>query len=175
MSLVTEELKDRAEVCYGGQVCKEKLTLLLAEIGLPEGIFPTTLVEEEANNIIEECGFVKDIGFVWLKLQKKKKHRFDNILVCFDTEVTAFLEPNRMRNLRGVKAREYLVWFTLIEVYVREPPPPEGSVITFKSLVGLSMSLPVSLFQTEKEEEEEAQKEAKVVEKWRKKDQVVIS
>lgn len=167
MSLITEELKAKAEVYYGGQVCKEKFSLLLAEMGLPDGLLTTSFQHDESN-VIQECGFVKEIGFVWLKLRKKKEHRFDNILVCFDTEVTAFLEPNKIKNLRGVKARDFLVWFTLIEIYVRDPSPPEGSVITFKSMVGLSMSFPVSLFKSEKEEEEEgaAQEEAKMVEKW---------
>ncbi|XP_054790467.1 uncharacterized protein LOC129297473 [Prosopis cineraria] len=167
MSLVTEELKTRAEVYYGGQVCRDKFSLLLAEMGLPGGLLTTTFKQKE-DNIIQECGFVKEIGFVWLKLREKKEHRFDNILVCFDTEVTAFLEPNKIKNLRGVKARDFLVWFTLIEIYVRDPPPPEGSVVTFKSLVGLSMSFPVSLFKSDKEQHKEVahQREAKMVEKW---------
>ncbi|KAJ1414328.1 hypothetical protein SESBI_18867 [Sesbania bispinosa] len=141
MSLVTEELKAKAEVYHGDQVCREKFSLLLAEIGLPDGIL--TIQD------IEECGYVKEKGFVWLKLEKKMKHRFDNILVCYDTVVTAYVEPNKIKNLTGVKAKDFLVWFTLTEIHVKGPP--EGSVITFKSLVGLSMSFPVSLFQAGKE------------------------
>ncbi|XP_028788344.1 uncharacterized protein LOC114744341 [Neltuma alba] len=166
MSLVTEELKAKAEVYHGGQVCKERFSLLLAEMGLPDGLLTTTFQQEEENNIIQECGFVKEIGFVWLKLREKKEHRFDNILVCFDTEVTAFLEPNKIKNLRGVKARDFLVWFTLIEIYVRDPPPPQGSVITFRSLLGLSTSFPLSLFKSDREEEEASPGEARMVEKW---------
>ncbi|KAI9122949.1 hypothetical protein K1719_005838 [Acacia pycnantha] len=171
MSLVTKELKAKAEVYYGGQVCKERFSVLLAEMGLPDGLLTTTFEQEQENNIIEECGFVKEIGFVWLKLKEKKEHRFDNILVCFDTEVTAFLEPNKIKNLRGVKARDFFVWFTLIEIYVRDPPhPPEGSVITFKSLVGLSMSFPVSLFKSDSKEDEELIEKASqttMMQKWR--------
>ncbi|KAF7837687.1 plant/F25P12-18 protein [Senna tora] len=167
MSLITEELKAKAEVFYGDQVCKEKFSFLLAEIGLPDGLLTTTFQQEE-ENMIEECGFVKEIGFVWLKLQKKKEHRFENIQVCLDTEVTAFLEPNKIKNLRGVKARDFLVWFTLNEIYVRDPPPPKASVITFKSLVGLSMSFPVSLFKSDKEEQVADQGEVKMVGKrWK--------
>ncbi|XP_027368714.1 uncharacterized protein LOC113874699 [Abrus precatorius] len=149
MPLVTEELKSKAEVYYGDQVCREKFSLLLAEIGLPDGLL----------NIqdIEECGYVKDIGFVWLKLQKKREHRFDNILVCYDSVVTAYVEPNKIKNLTGVKARDFLVWFTLNEIYVKGQP--EGPVITFKSIVGLSMSFPVSLFKAGREGKEEAKEE----------------
>ena len=142
MSLVTEELKAKAEMYYGDQVCREKFSLLLAEIGLPEGLL--TIQD------IEECGIVKEEGFVWLKLEKKREHRFDNIVVCYDTVVTAYVEPNMIKNLTGVKAKDFLLWFTLSEIHVKEGPP-EGPVITFKSLVGLSMSFPVSLFMSGKE------------------------
>ncbi|XP_057419534.1 uncharacterized protein LOC130713756 [Lotus japonicus] len=150
--LITEELKAKAEVCHGDQVCREKFSLLLAGIGLPDGLLS---VED-----IEECGYVKEIGFVWLKLDKKREHRFDNILVCYDSIVTAYVEPNKIKNLTGVRARDFLIWFTLTEIHVKGPP--EGSVITFKSLVGLSMSFPLSIFQSGKQGKQEAAKE----EKW---------
>ncbi|KAK7264750.1 hypothetical protein RJT34_32360 [Clitoria ternatea] len=146
MRLVTEELKSKAEVYHGDKVCREKFSLLLAESGLPDGLL--TLQD------IEECGYVKEIGFVWLKLQKKREHRFDNILVCYDSVVTAYVEPNKIKNLTGVKARDFLLWFTLNEIYVKGTPP-EGPLITFKSIVGLSMSFPVSLFKAGKEEAKE--------------------
>ncbi|BAT77024.1 hypothetical protein LR48_Vigan01g296000 [Vigna angularis] len=134
--LLTKELKSKAEVYHGDKVCREKFCLLLAEKGLPEGLLR---IEN-----IEEYGYVKEIGFVWLKLEKKKEHRFDNIVVCYDSIVTAYVEPNKIKNLTGVKAKEFLVWFTLNEICVRSPP--EGSIITFKSFVGLSMSFPFSFF-----------------------------
>ncbi|KAE9601519.1 hypothetical protein Lalb_Chr13g0298691 [Lupinus albus] len=143
--LVTEELKAKAEVYYGDKVCREKFSLLLSEIGLPDGLL--TIQD------IEECGYVKEIGFVWLKLQKKKEHRFDNILVCYDSVVTAYVEPNKIKNLTGVKARDFLVWFNLTEIYVKGSP--KGSMITFKSIVGLSMSFPLSLFKGGKETKED--------------------
>ncbi|KAL9325689.1 hypothetical protein ACSQ67_006334 [Phaseolus vulgaris] len=145
-SMLTEELKSKAEVYHGDKACREKFSLLLAEKGLPEGLLS---IED-----IEECGYVKEIGFVWLKLEKKKEHRFDNILVCYDSVITAYVEPNKIKNLTGVKARDFLVWFSLSEIYVRTRP--EGPVITFKSLVGLSMSFPFSFFKTSKKARDEA-------------------
>ncbi|XP_057431916.1 uncharacterized protein LOC130724658 [Lotus japonicus] len=137
MFVVSEELKAKAEVFHGDQACREKFSLLLAELGLLDGLL--TIQD------IQECGYVKEQGFVWLKLKKKREHRFDNnILVCYDTVVTAHVEPNKIKNLTGVKAKEFLVWFALNEIHVKGPP--EGPVITFKSVVGLSMSFPVSVF-----------------------------
>ncbi|CAL5199035.1 unnamed protein product [Lathyrus oleraceus] len=147
MPLVTEELKAKADVYYGDKVCREKFSLLLAEKGLPDGLL--TIQD------IEECGHVKEIGFVWLKLGKKMESKFDNIVVGYDSVVTAYMEPNKIKNLTGVKARDFLVWFTLNEIYVK--PVKGGSFITFKSLVGLSMSFPVSLFQERKLESKEDQ------------------
>ncbi|KAK7388035.1 hypothetical protein VNO78_22836 [Psophocarpus tetragonolobus] len=141
MSFLTEELKSKAEVYYGDKVCREKFSLLLAQIGLPDGLLT---IED-----IEECGYVKEIGFVWLKLQKKREHRFDNILVCYDTVITAYVEHNKIKNLTGVKARDFFLWFTLTDIYVKGQP--EGPVITFKSFVGFSMSFPLSLFKSGKE------------------------
>lgn len=152
MSLLTDELKSKAEVYYGDKVCREKFSLLLAEIGLPDGLL--TIQD------IEECGYVKEIGFVWLKLEKKREQWFDKILVCYDTVVTAYVEPNKIKNLTGVKARDFLLWFTLNEICVKGNP--EEPVITFKSLVGLSMSFPLSLFEAGKEANKEEAKE----EKW---------
>ncbi|GAU16694.1 hypothetical protein TSUD_199360 [Trifolium subterraneum] len=148
MPSVTEELKSKAEVYYGDKVCREKFSLLLAEKGLPDGLL--TIQQD-----IEECGHVKEIGFVWLKLGKKMQSKFDNILVCYDSVVTAYVEPNKIKNLTGVKARDFLVWFTLNEIYVK--PVKGGSFITFKSIVGLSMTFPLSLFQARKLEGKEEQ------------------
>lgn len=160
LSLVTEELKAKAEVYYGDKICREKFSLLLAEKGLPDGLLT---VED-----IEECGHVKELGFVWLKLGKKMEHRFDNIHVCYDPVVTAYVEPNKIKNLTGVKARDFLIWFNLNEIFVKEPPSSEAegegcNFITFKSFVGLSMSFPVSLFQGGKLE---GNKEEPKEDKW---------
>ncbi|XP_020230190.1 uncharacterized protein LOC109810984 [Cajanus cajan] len=134
---ITEELKSKAEVYHGDQVCRDKFSLLLAQIGLPDALL--TIQD------IQECGFVKEIGFVWLKLEKKREHKFDNILVCYDNVVTAYVEPNKIKNLTGVKAKDFFLCFTLSEIYVKANPQ-EGPVITFKSIVGFSMSFPLSLF-----------------------------
>ncbi|GAV71674.1 DUF538 domain-containing protein [Cephalotus follicularis] len=137
MSMVTEDLKAKAEVCYGDETCREKFMLLLTEIGLPIGLLR---VQD-----IEECGYVRDIGFVWLKHKEKRQcYRFDKLVICYDTMVTAYVEHNKIKNLTGVKAKEFLIWINLTEIYV-DNTPAAGS-ITFKTPVGLSKSFPLSLF-----------------------------
>ncbi|XP_059445405.1 uncharacterized protein LOC132177152 [Corylus avellana] len=134
---VTAEMKAKAEVYYGDEICREKFMLLLSEMGFPDGL----LILKD----IEECGYVKEIGFVWLKHKQKREFRFYNVVVCYDTEVTAYFEPKKIKNLTGVKAKEFLIWITLSEIYVKEKDPP-ARWITFKTPAGLSKSFPVSVF-----------------------------
>lgn len=140
-SLVTEEMKAKAEVYYGAETCRDKFMLLLADNGLPLGLL--TIHHQD----IEECGYVKELGFVWLKHKEKRELKFDNVDVVFDIEVTAYFEQNRIKNLTGVKAREFLIWISLREIYVNNNSP-NGSNITFRTPSGLSKSFPLSLFQS---------------------------
>ncbi|CAK9174753.1 unnamed protein product [Ilex paraguariensis] len=146
MSLVTEEIKASAsEMYYGDEICQEKSKFLLTEMGLPNGLLPL--------KDIEECGYVKETGFVWLKQKKKSEHRFEKIgkPVQYATEVTAYVEPNRIKKLTGVKTKELLLWITLSEIYVDDPPTGK---ITFKTPAGLFRSFPVSAFEIEEDVKE---------------------
>ncbi|CAA3023406.1 uncharacterized protein LOC111409858 [Olea europaea var. sylvestris] len=139
MSLITDEIRSSATEFYtGNDICKVKSKFLLTEVGLPNGLLP---LED-----IEECGYVKDTGFVWLKQKKKIEHKFKEIgrLVQYATEVTAYVEPNKIKKLTGVKAKELLVWITLNEIYVDDPPTGK---ITFKTPTGLFRTFPVSAFE----------------------------
>ncbi|KAL3727842.1 hypothetical protein ACJRO7_032569 [Eucalyptus globulus] len=146
MALVTDEMKTKAEVYHGDEICREKLNLLLAEIGLPNGLVT-------ASQEIEEYGYDKGAGLVWLKHRKKAEQKVaDNVVVSYDTVVSAHVEPNRIRKLRGVKAKEFLnVWVKLSEIHINggggSPAPTAELMITFKTPVGLSRSFPVSAFE----------------------------
>lgn len=141
--MVTEAMKAKAEVYHGDKTCREKFGSLLSEIGLPNRLL--------SNQEIEECGYVKDTGFVWLKHKQKEekgrnqeRFRFDNVVVCFEDEVTAYFEPNKIKKLTGVKAKEFVVWISLGEIHVNR----SSGLITFKTQVGLlSKSLPLSVFE----------------------------
>ncbi|XVE63143.1 hypothetical protein DITRI_Ditri06bG0176500 [Diplodiscus trichospermus] len=159
MSLVTEEIKASAsEIYHGDEICQEKSKLLLQEIGMPRGLLPL--------KDIEECGYVKDTGFVWLKQKKSITHKFEKIgkLVSYATEVTAVVEQNKIKRLTGVKSKEILIWVTISEIYLDDPPTGR---LTFKTPAGLSRSFPVSAFEIEGEvkdaQEKKEEKEVKEV------------
>lgn len=140
MSIVTEEIRAKAELYRGDEICQEKSKFLLKEVGLPNGLLPL--------NDIEECGYVKETGFVWLKQKKSITHKFEKIgkLVSYATEVTAVVESNKIKKLTGVKTKELLIWISLSDIYVDDPPTGK---ITFQTPAGLSRSFPVSAFQIE--------------------------
>lgn len=152
MALVREEIKANAEVYHGDEICQEKSKVLLTEVGLPNGLLPL--------QDIEECGYVRETGFVWLKQKKKTIHKFEKIgkLVSYEPEITAYVEQNKIKKLTGVKTKELLLWITLSDIYVDDPPTGK---ITFKTPAGLFRSFPVSAFVLEdvkdvKKAEEEA-------------------
>lgn len=142
MSMVTEEIKAKAEVYHGDEICKEKSKELLREVGLPNGLLPLT--------DIEECGIVRETGFVWLKQKKSINHKFEKIgkLVSYATEVTAIAERNKIKKLTGVKTKELLLWITLSDIFVDDPPTGK---ITFKTPTGLFRTFPVSAFEVEED------------------------
>ncbi|KAL0422109.1 UNVERIFIED_CONTAM: hypothetical protein Slati_3233800 [Sesamum latifolium] len=143
MSLITDEIRSSASEMYRGDaICQEKSKFLLTEMGLPNGLLPL--------KDIEECGYVKETGFVWLIQKKKSEHKFEKIgrPVQYAREVTAYVEPKRIKKLTGVKTKELLIWVSLSDIYVDDPPTGK---ITFKTPTGLSRSFPVEAFQLEEE------------------------
>ncbi|KAF5952177.1 hypothetical protein HYC85_010121 [Camellia sinensis] len=64
----------------------------------------------------------------------------------YATEVTAYVEPNKIKKLTGVKTKELLLWITLSDIYVDDPPTGK---ITFQIPAGLSRTFPVSAFEVE--------------------------
>ncbi|CBI39617.3 unnamed protein product, partial [Vitis vinifera] len=64
-------------------------------------------------------------------------------LVSYEPEITAYVEQNKIKKLTGVKTKELLLWITLSDIYVDDPPTGK---ITFKTPAGLFRSFPVSAF-----------------------------
>ncbi|KAK9136861.1 hypothetical protein Sjap_007455 [Stephania japonica] len=133
-----ESHKQNAEIYHGESLCKEKSLELLQELSLPLGLLPLDEIEEVGRN--------RESGFVWLKQKKRKDHGFKKIgkTVSYAQEVTAFVEPRRMKRLTGVKSREFLLWVTISEICIEDPS--SGS-ISFKTPAGLSRSFPASAFE----------------------------
>ncbi|KAI8027403.1 hypothetical protein LOK49_LG02G02351 [Camellia lanceoleosa] len=140
MSQITEEVKAKAEIYQGNDLCQEKSKILLKDMGLPNGLLP---LED-----MEECGYVRETGFVWLKQKRKTVHKFEKIgkLASYATEVTAYVEQNKIKKLTGVKTKELLLWVTLSDIYLDDPPTGK---ITFQIPAGLARSFPVSAFEVE--------------------------
>ncbi|KAK9267724.1 hypothetical protein L1049_010157 [Liquidambar formosana] len=134
--------RENAEIYNGDALCEQKTLQLLDEISLPKGLIP---LDE-----IVEVGYNRNSGFVWMKRNKKKEHRFRRIgrQVSYDTEVTAFVENRRMKRLTGVKSKELLFWVSISDIYIDDP---DSGKITFGNPTGISRSFPVSAFDLEVE------------------------
>lgn len=135
--------REGAEVYTGEDLCKQKSLELLEEICMPKGLLP---LEE-----MEEVGYNRSTGFVWLRQKKRKEHKFQRIgrNVSYETEVTAFVEKHRMRKLTGVKSKELLLWITISDIYIDDPS--SGKIAFANSTTGISRSFPVSAFDLEED------------------------
>ncbi|XP_050383352.1 uncharacterized protein LOC126800104 [Argentina anserina] len=139
MSAITEEVRAKADELYHGEeICQEKSKFLLTEMGLPNGLLPM--------KDMVECGYIKDTGFVWLKQKKSTTHKFEKVgrQASYGTEITAVVEKGKIKKLTGVKTKELLVWVTVSEIYLDDPPTGK---ITFKTPTGLYRTFPASAFE----------------------------
>ncbi|KAG0451155.1 hypothetical protein HPP92_026580 [Vanilla planifolia] len=95
---------------------------------------------------MEEFGYNREAGFVWLIQKKKKDHVFKQIkrAVSYAPEVTAFVEQYKLKKMTGVKTKELLLWLSVVEVYLDKPTSEK---LTFKTGTGLSDSFPASAFE----------------------------
>uniref|UniRef100_A0A0C9S128 TSA: Wollemia nobilis Ref_Wollemi_Transcript_28243_727 transcribed RNA sequence n=1 Tax=Wollemia nobilis TaxID=56998 RepID=A0A0C9S128_9CONI len=143
---VSEDQRAGAEVYHGSEMCKQKSRELLGAVELPKGLLPM--------DDLEECGYVKETGFVWLKQKKRIEHRFKKIgkLVAYAPEITAYVEERKMKKLTGVKSKEILLWVTITEISIDDPA---SGKIYFKSSTGIGKTLPANAFELEEEVEEE--------------------
>ncbi|GJY36285.1 hypothetical protein Tco_0421663 [Tanacetum coccineum] len=141
MSAVTQNIRANAEIFYGDEICQEKIKLRLVEMGLPNNLLPL--------KGIEECGYVKDTGFVWIRLKNEMKYNNEKIkkITSYTKEITAFMEKFKIKKLAGVKSKELLIWIHVSEISV-DTPATTGK-ITFRTSSGFYKSFPMSVFQIE--------------------------
>jgi len=137
---IPEDVRAKAEIYVGDAAGQEKTRLLLQETGLPSGLLPL-------QDIIE-CGYVEETGFVWLKQRRKVDHYFARAgrHVSYGAEVSAVAEKGRLKKITGVKAKEMLIWVTLHEICVDDPP--QGK-LHCKAVGGFSRSFPVEAFEAD--------------------------
>ncbi|KAF7033675.1 hypothetical protein CFC21_044762 [Triticum aestivum] len=136
-SQAIEVNREGAEVYHGAALCAEKAVELLAETNMPLGLLPLA--------DIEEVGYIRSTGFVWLRQKKALTHTFKQIgrLVSYATEVTAFVQDRKMKRITGVKSKELLIWVTVCDMYIDKN---DHSKITFKTPTGLGRTFPVSAY-----------------------------
>lgn len=110
---------------------------LLEEFELPLGLLPL-------GDVIE-VGFVRATGYMWIQQKKKVEHNFKMISkhVSYDTEITGYVLKNRIKKLKGVKAKELMMWPPVSEIILDDPPTGK---IHFKSLAGITKTFPMEAF-----------------------------
>ncbi|XP_008783887.2 uncharacterized protein LOC103702989 [Phoenix dactylifera] len=110
---------------------------LLQEFGLPLALLPLADVVE--------VGFVRSTGYMWIVQKKEVEHSFKlaSKLVSYDTEINGYVEKHRIKKLKGVKAKELLLWPPVSEITVDDPPTGK---IHFKSFAGVTKTFPVEAF-----------------------------
>ncbi|KAF8411046.1 hypothetical protein HHK36_003585 [Tetracentron sinense] len=110
---------------------------LLEEFELPLGLLPLV-------GIIE-VGFVRSTGYMWILQEKTIEHNFKMIskLVSYDSEIHGYVEKKRIKKLKGVKAKELMLWPPVSEITADDPPTGK---IHFKSLAGITKTFPVEAF-----------------------------
>ncbi|KAF3559972.1 hypothetical protein F2Q69_00013001 [Brassica cretica] len=138
MGLVTDEVRARAEKYTGDELCRQKTKEVLKEIDMPNGLLPL--------KDIEEVGYDRETGVVWLKQKKSITQKFEAIgkLVSYGTEVTAVVEVGKIKKLTSVKAKELLIWVTLNELALEQPT--SSGKINFRTLTDISRTFPISGF-----------------------------
>jgi hypothetical protein len=85
---------------------------------------------------------------VWLRQRRKVDHYFAKAgrHVTYGAEVSAVADKGRLKKITGVKAKEMLLWVTLHEICVDDPPTGK---LHCKAIGGLSRSFPVEAFEAE--------------------------
>ncbi|KAH9301102.1 hypothetical protein KI387_012685, partial [Taxus chinensis] len=130
------------EVYYDPEMCYQKSLELLEEMGLPNGLLPL--------KDLEESGYVKETGFVWLKQKQPFEYYNKKIgkTVVYGTELTAYIEKHKMKKMTGVKTKELLLWIHITEMSINDA---SSKKIYFKSSLGIGKSFPIEAFQLEDE------------------------
>ncbi|PWA50449.1 hypothetical protein CTI12_AA061300 [Artemisia annua] len=138
------DVRAGAEIVYGAEECNRHSVELLEELGFPRGVLPL--------KDLQECGRVRETGFVWMKLKAPYEHFFEktNTRVCYDTEVTAYIDKCKMKKMTGVKSKQLLMWVPIVEMSMENA---DSKKIYFKIPIGVGKSFPITAFMTEEEKE----------------------
>ncbi|XP_051133965.1 uncharacterized protein LOC127253421 [Andrographis paniculata] len=133
----SDQLKEGGTVKKGHDDGLKMALSLLEEFDLPGGLLPLADVVE--------VGFVRSTGYMWIAQKKKIEHHFKMIgkLVSYDSEITGYVQKKRIKKLKGVKAKELMLWPPVSEIILDDPPTGK---LHFKSLAGITKTFPVEAF-----------------------------
>ncbi|CAM6128356.1 unnamed protein product [Calypogeia fissa] len=130
------DLDREGALIYSGHdsVCRKRAQRVLEEHKLPLGLL---FIED-----VLEFGFNKNTGYMWIIQRNQTEHYFEEIdeLVSYATEVSAYIEEGRMKKVRGIKARELVIWFPVNDITVG------GDKAFVKSFANITKSFPVTAF-----------------------------
>ncbi|KAL0016100.1 hypothetical protein SO802_003169 [Lithocarpus litseifolius] len=152
-SITSRDQDERAgaEIVYGPEECYRHSIDLLEELGFPKGVLPL--------QDLEECGRVRETGFVWMKQKAPYEHFFvgSNTRVSYSIEVTAYVEKFKMKKMTGVKSKQVFLWVPITEMSIDDPASKK---IYFKTPMGIGKSFPVTAFMTEEEKQKYLEEKA---------------
>ncbi|KAK1295847.1 hypothetical protein QJS10_CPB15g00885 [Acorus calamus] len=139
---MAEKARAGAEIVYGPDACHKHSVQLLEELGFPKGVFPL--------KDLDECGRVRETGFVWMKMKDPYEHYFTGTktMVSYANEVTAYVEKSKMKKITGIKSKQVLLWVPISEMSIDEKHLEK---IYFKTPMGIGRSFPVSAFLSDDE------------------------
>lgn len=140
--------RENAVIYHGEELCRQKFYELLDNFSLPRGVLPVDMVE---------FGYNQSTGFIWLKQENKKVHKFPliNKTAYYDTEVTAFIEKGRLRSITGVKGKEFCAWFRLGNMHIKDP---SSGKIEVAIIGGLGTTYPISAFELQDDKDDDQKK-----------------
>lgn len=132
--------REGAEIITGAEECYNHSKELLRALGFPEGVMPL--------RALDECGLVRETGFVWMKQKQPYEHYFrgTGTRTRYDAEVTAYVEEGRMKRMTGVKSKQMMLWVPIVEMSL-----DGADKIYFKSSIGIGRSFPAAAFAEEEE------------------------
>ncbi len=94
---------------------------------------------------IQEVTYDEETGYFYVKQKSKTSHRFAlaDQVVSYAEEVKGYLLLNRIKNLSGVRAKEFFFWVPVGDISVDDPPTGK---IHFKTYAGLGETFSVDAF-----------------------------
>ncbi|XVE58151.1 hypothetical protein DITRI_Ditri04bG0147200 [Diplodiscus trichospermus] len=134
-----------AEIVYGAEECYRHSIELLEELGFLKGVLPL--------QDLEECGRVRETGFVWMKQKAPYEHFFvgTNTRVSYATEVTAYVDKFKMKKMTGLKSKLVFLWVPVTEMSIQDP---SSNKIYFNTPMGIGKSFPITAFMTDEEKQQ---------------------